>query len=82
MFKEFGTPEKRKSYAALGSGFIIKETGIVVTNNHVIQDAEDILVRVDGDKEYKATVIGSRPIVRYCGSSNRFKRKIYTSQIW
>ena len=61
MFKEFGTPEKRKSYA-LGSGFIIKETGIVVTNNHVIQDAEDILVRVDGDKEYKATVIGSDPL--------------------
>ena len=61
MFKEFGTPEKRKSYA-LGSGFIIKETGIVVTNNHVIQDAEDILVRVDGDKEYKAKVIGSDPL--------------------
>jgi serine protease Do len=61
MFKEFGTPEKRKSYA-LGSGFIIKEKGIVVTNNHVIQDAEDILVRVDGDKEYKAKVIGSDPL--------------------
>ena len=45
MFKEFGTPQTRKS-AALGSGFIIDEKGIVITNNHVIQDAEDIVVRV------------------------------------
>tara|TARA_B110000438_G_scaffold61370_1_gene61634 strand:+ start:273 stop:1712 length:1440 start_codon:yes stop_codon:yes gene_type:complete len=61
MFKEFGTPQKRKA-SALGSGFIIDEKGIVVTNNHVIQGAEDILVRVDGDKEYKAKVIGSDPL--------------------
>jgi serine protease Do len=61
MFKEFGTPQTRKS-AALGSGFIIDEKGIVITNNHVIQDAEDIVVRVGGDKEYKATIIGQDPL--------------------
>jgi len=61
MFKEFGTPQKRKS-TALGSGFIIDEKGIVITNNHVIQDSEDILVRVGGDKEYKATIIGADPL--------------------
>jgi len=61
MFKEFGTPQTRKS-AALGSGFIINEKGIVITNNHVIQDAEDIVVRVGGDKEYKATIIGQDPL--------------------
>jgi len=61
MFKEFGTPQTRKS-AALGSGFIIDEKGIVITNNHVIQDAEDIVVRVGGDKEYKATIIGADPL--------------------
>ena len=61
MFKEFGTPQERKS-SALGSGFIIDEKGIVVTNNHVIQDAEDIIVRVNGDKEYKAKVVGSDPL--------------------
>jgi len=60
MFKEFGTPQKRKSNA-LGSGFIIDEKGIVVTNNHVIQGAEDIIVRVNGDKEFKAKVIGADP---------------------
>ena len=61
MFKEFGTPQKRKS-SALGSGFIIDEKGIVITNNHVIQGAEDILVRVEGDKEYKAEVLGADPL--------------------
>ena len=61
MFKEFGTPQERKS-AALGSGFIIDEKGIVVTNNHVISDAEDIIVRVNGDKEFKAKVIGADPL--------------------
>jgi len=61
MFKEFGTPKTRKS-AALGSGFIIDAKGIVITNNHVIQDAEDIVVRVGGDKEYKATIIGADPL--------------------
>jgi len=60
MFKDFGTPQERKS-SALGSGFIIDEQGIVVTNNHVIQGAEDIVVRVNGDKEYKAKVLGADP---------------------
>ncbi len=60
MFKEFGTPQKRKS-SALGSGFIIDKEGIVITNNHVIQGAEDIVVRVNGDKEYKAKVLGADP---------------------
>ena len=61
MFKEFGTPQERKS-SALGSGFIIDEKGIVVTNNHVIQDAEDIVVIVNGDQEYKAKVVGADPL--------------------
>ena len=61
MFKEFSTPQKRKA-SALGSGFIIDAKGIVVTNNHVIKDAEDILVRVNGEKEYKAKIIGADPL--------------------
>ena len=34
----------------------------MVTNNHVIQDAEDIIVRVNGDKEFKAIVLGADPL--------------------
>ncbi len=59
MFKDFERPTERKA-SSLGSGFIIKEEGIVITNNHVISNAEDILIRV-GDKEYNAEVIGEDP---------------------
>ena len=52
-------PKERKA-SSLGSGFIIKENGIVITNNHVIANAEDILVRV-GEKEFKAEVVGADP---------------------
>ncbi len=62
MFKEFGDPQERQS-AALGSGFIIDEKGIVITNNHVIQDADDIIVRVNGDQEFKAKVVGADPLM-------------------
>ena len=60
MFKEFNRPTERKA-TALGSGFIIDSKGIVVTNNHVIQGAEDIIVSVNGSTEYKAEVIGRDP---------------------
>ncbi|MDC6465564.1 Do family serine endopeptidase [Pelagibacteraceae bacterium] len=60
MFKDFNRPTERKA-TALGSGFIIDKKGIVVTNNHVIQGAEDILVSVNGSKEYKAKVLGTDP---------------------
>ena len=59
MFKDFEQPRERKA-SSLGSGFIIKANGTVITNNHVIANAEDILVRV-GDKEYKAQVVGADP---------------------
>jgi len=61
MFKEFGTPQERKSNA-LGSGFIIDEKGIVITNNHVIQGADDIVVIVNGEEEFKAKILGADPL--------------------
>ena len=59
MFKDFQRPTERKA-SSLGSGFIIKENGTVITNNHVIAGADDILVKVNS-KEYKAKVIGADP---------------------
>ncbi len=59
MFKEFEKPTERKA-TSLGSGFVIKKDGTVITNNHVIANAEDIIVRVN-NKEYEAKVIGSDP---------------------
>jgi len=60
MFKDFNRPTERKA-TALGSGFIIDKKGIVVTNNHVIQGAEDIFVSVNGSSEYKAKILGADP---------------------
>ena len=54
-------PTEREKATALGSGFIIDRKGIVVTNNHVIQGAEDIIISVNGSKEYKAKVLGTDP---------------------
>ena len=61
MFKDFNNQPSERKATALGSGFIIDKKGIVVTNNHVIQGAEDILVSVNGSEEYKAKIIGSDP---------------------
>jgi serine protease Do len=61
MFKEYGTPKTRKA-SALGSGFIIDSKGIVITNNHVVSGADDIVVTVDGNKDYKAKVVGADPL--------------------
>jgi len=57
MFKDFNQPTERKA-SSLGSGFIINKNGTIITNNHVINNAEDIVVRV-GDKEYEAKVLAA-----------------------
>ena len=59
MFKEFQRPSERKANS-LGSGFVIKKDGTVITNNHVIANADDIIVRVN-NKEYQAKVVGADP---------------------
>ena len=56
-----GAPQERQT-SALGSGFIIDESGIVITNNHVIKGADDIYIKVNGDKDYKASIIGADPL--------------------
>ena len=50
MFKDFERPTERKA-SSLGSGFIIKDNGTVITNNHVIANAEDIFNSVLQDSE-------------------------------
>ncbi|MDF1793064.1 MAG: DegQ family serine endoprotease [Thalassobaculaceae bacterium] len=54
-------PQRPRSAQSLGSGFIIDASGIVVTNNHVIADADEIKVRLQDDTEYEATLIGKDP---------------------
>ena len=63
-FKEFferyfGDDMKREfKQPSLGSGFIMDEAGFVVTNNHVIEDADQIKVRLKDDREFDAKIVG------------------------
>ena len=46
---------------SLGSGFIIDSSGIIVTNNHVIAEADEIKVRLQDDTEFEAEILGRDP---------------------
>jgi serine protease Do len=62
FFKEFfdkqSKPSQQRRAMSLGSGFIIDPAGYIVTNNHVIADAEAIKVRLHDDTELDAKVVG------------------------
>lgn len=53
----FGAPQTRRD-KSLGSGFLISKDGYIVTNNHVVRDAESIQVKLSNDKVYNAKVVG------------------------
>lgn len=67
LFNEFFAPffnqqpQDRKE-SSLGSGFIISDDGYIVTNNHVIKDADQVKVILHDNKEFNATVIGTDPM--------------------
>ena len=54
-----GRPPRRTT--SLGSGFIIDPSGIIVTNHHVIDEADEITVRLQDDRELAAEVVGRDP---------------------
>jgi len=54
--------EKEFKSSSLGSGFVIDKQGHIVTNNHVIKGASEIIVKTHDQKEYKAKVIGRDPL--------------------
>jgi serine protease Do len=60
--KFFGNEQQREfKQRSLGSGFIIDKDGYIVTNNHVIADADEIKVKLNSGKEYDAKIIGRDP---------------------
>ncbi len=66
FFKEYFDREQRKSpsqrpMVGLGSGFIIDNSGIIVTNNHVIEGADEITVILSNKEEYNAELLGRDP---------------------
>ena len=58
LFEDFFGGPQYKSNKSLGSGFIISQDGFIVTNDHVVRDAESIQVKLSNDKVYDAKVVG------------------------
>jgi serine protease Do len=63
FFGEFGGQERERIRRGLGSGVIVSEDGVILTNYHVIEDAEEITVRFYEGEEVKAEVVGSDPMM-------------------
>ena len=71
MFREFfernvpqmprGPGGRQREAQSLGSGFIISDDGYVLTNNHVVADADEIIVRLSDRSELEAKLIGADP---------------------
>lgn len=62
FFERFseGMPIEREQHS-LGSGFIMNEEGYIVTNNHVIANADEVIVLLSDEKKYQAKVVGQDP---------------------
>ncbi|MBP1715821.1 MAG: peptidase [Deltaproteobacteria bacterium] len=54
-------PQKDQVQRSLGSGFIVDKEGYIITNNHVIEGASEIRVRLSTEKEFEAEVVGRDP---------------------
>ena len=63
LFGTSGRRQERRESGSLGSGFVISSDGYVMTNNHVIDGADEIFVKFGDGEEYSAKLIGSSPEV-------------------
>ena len=60
LYGKSGGTEKRES-GTLGSGFVVSEDGYVMTNNHVVDGADEIYVIFSDGREYKTKIVGRTP---------------------
>ena len=61
FLEEFRDRGGQRRSQALGSGFIVDKSGIIVTNNHVIESADEIRVTLSNDKTFDAELLGRDP---------------------
>jgi serine protease Do len=61
--KEFfgNKPHGKMKTHALGSGFVISKEGLIITNNHVVEKATEIKIKLHNGKEYDAKLVGRDP---------------------
>ena len=62
LYGRSGGQEKHES-GSLGSGFVVSKDGYVVTNNHVIDGADEIYVKFSNGREYRTKLVGTSPEV-------------------
>ena len=60
-FRDFFGPQREFKQRSLGSGFLIDDDGFIVTNNHVVENADQIKVRLYDETEYDAEIVGRDP---------------------
>jgi serine protease Do len=80
-----GSPGRQFKQGSLGSGFIIDREGFIVTNNHVVENADQIKVRLADEQEFDAKVIGRDPktdlaLIQIEGAQNLYPLKMGDSE--
>ena len=61
FFRHFRVPQQRgeRQVRGLGSGFILRDDGVILTNAHVVDGADEVVVRLNDKREFKAKVLGA-----------------------
>jgi len=64
-------PQREEAQEASGTGFIVSKDGYILTNNHVVADADKVTVTLLDKRTFEAKVIGRQPVPRRAGHQHR-----------
>jgi serine protease Do len=59
FFRHFGAPGQQRPRQGMGSGFIVESDGVILTNAHVVEGADEVRVRLIDRREFKGKVLGA-----------------------
>src|SRR5438045_9136344 len=61
FFKQFEIPDQQQPRSGTGSGFVVSKDGYILTNNHVVEEADRVTVTLLDNRQFTAKVIGTDP---------------------